>query len=163
MTETSKGTSKGTSKSQLKSTDKSAQAEETVSKHDWFKTPERPLTPDSDWNVGKSIDFRPPQKWISKIAQVEKPPLSFNELISTPIEFSVRVELEYNFEVCYKAVTNRLDWNNPEGKEYPFDLSKPLPLIMERGRQVVPADFFFNNDLKYLKGGSSSKKYITST
>ncbi|GJT65692.1 hypothetical protein Tco_1017172 [Tanacetum coccineum] len=162
-------------------------------KHDWFKKPERPSTPDSDWNVRKSIDFRPPQTWISKIAQAEKPPLSFDELMSTPIDFSAyvmnhlkidkltqehlvgpafnllkgtcksRVELEYNIEECYKAVTDRLDWNNPEGKEYPFDLSKPLPLIMERGRQVVPVDYFINNDLEYLRGGSSSKKYTTST
>nr|GEU44783.1 hypothetical protein [Tanacetum cinerariifolium] len=29
--------------------------------HDWFNKPERPSTPDSDWNVGKSVDFRPPQ------------------------------------------------------------------------------------------------------
>ncbi|GJT43723.1 hypothetical protein Tco_0952438 [Tanacetum coccineum] len=49
------------------------------------------------------------------------------------------------------------------GKEYPFDLSKPLPLIMDRGRQVVPVDYFINNDLAYLRGGSSSKKYTTST
>ncbi|GKC82341.1 hypothetical protein Tco_1138058 [Tanacetum coccineum] len=162
-------------------------------KHDWFKKPERPLTPDSDWNVRKSVDFRPPQTWISKIAQAEKPPLSFDELMSTPIDFSAyvmnhlkidnltqehlvgpafnllkgtcksRVELEYNIEECYKAVTDRLDWNNPEGKEYPFDLSKPLSLIMERGRQVVPVDYFINNDLEYLRGGSSSKKYMTST
>ncbi|GJR46379.1 hypothetical protein Tco_1314482 [Tanacetum coccineum] len=41
-------------------------------------------------------------------------------------------------------------------KEYPFDLSKPLLLIMERGHQVVPVDYFINNDLEYLKGGSSS-------
>nr|GEX43401.1 hypothetical protein [Tanacetum cinerariifolium] len=41
--------------------------------------------------------------------------------------------------------------NNPEGHGYPFDLSKPLPLIEAQGRQVVPADYFFNNDLKYLK------------
>ncbi|GJR10307.1 hypothetical protein Tco_0792959 [Tanacetum coccineum] len=27
---------------------------EATSKHDWFKKPERPPTPDSDWNVGKS-------------------------------------------------------------------------------------------------------------
>ncbi|GJW46426.1 hypothetical protein Tco_0078072 [Tanacetum coccineum] len=38
-----------------------------------------------------------------------------------------RVELEYHFEECYKVVTYRLE-NNPEGQEYPFDLSKPLPL-----------------------------------
>ncbi|GJR40225.1 hypothetical protein Tco_1215909 [Tanacetum coccineum] len=164
-----------------------------ASKHGWFKKPKRPPMPDSNWNVGKSIDFRPPQKWIGKIAQAEKPPLSFNELMRTPIDFSAyvmnhlkidnltqehlvgpafnllkgtcksRVELEYNIEECYKAVTDRLDWNNPEGKEYPFDLSKPLPLIMERGRQVVHVDYFINNDLEYLRGGSSSKKYTTST
>ncbi|GJT28246.1 hypothetical protein Tco_0908521 [Tanacetum coccineum] len=154
-----------------KSTVKSAQAEETVFeagdtqephnqgqdmgntddqpnvkvalKHDWFKKPERPLTPYSDWNVRKSINFRPPQTWISKIAQAKKPPLSFDELMSTPIDFSA--------------------YNNPEGKEYPFDLSKPLPLIMVQGRQVIPVDYFINNDLEYLRGGSSSKKYTTST
>ncbi|GJZ88725.1 hypothetical protein Tco_0660507 [Tanacetum coccineum] len=73
------------------------------------------------------------------------------------------VELKYNIEECYKAVTDRLDWNNPEGKEYSFDLSKPLSLIMNQGRQVVPIDYFINNDLEYLRGGSSSKKYTTST
>ncbi|GKC79947.1 hypothetical protein Tco_1130721 [Tanacetum coccineum] len=40
---------------------------------------------------------------------------------------------------------------------------KPLPLIEDQGRQVVHANYFFNNDLKYLKGGSSSRKYTTST
>ncbi|GKB07755.1 hypothetical protein Tco_0836039 [Tanacetum coccineum] len=40
---------------------------------------------------------------------------------------------------------------------------KPLPLIQnERGRQVIPWDYFINNDLEYLKGGSSSQKYTTS-
>nr|GEY44785.1 hypothetical protein [Tanacetum cinerariifolium] len=41
--------------------------------------------------------------------------------------------------------------------------NKPLPLIEDRGRQVVPADYFINNDLEYLKGRSSSSKYATST
>nr|GEU61866.1 hypothetical protein [Tanacetum cinerariifolium] len=41
--------------------------------------------------------------------------------------------------------------------------NKPLPLIKDQGRQVVPADCFINNDLEYLKGGSSSSKYATST
>nr|GEU63058.1 hypothetical protein [Tanacetum cinerariifolium] len=62
-----------------------------------------------------------------------------------------------------KAVTDRLCWNNPKEKEYMFDLSKPLPLIMNQGLQVVPVDYFINNDLEYLRGGSSSKKYTTST
>ncbi|GKC88149.1 hypothetical protein Tco_1148798 [Tanacetum coccineum] len=63
-----------------------------------------------------------------------------------------RVELEYHFEECYKAVTDRLEWNNPEGQEYPFDLSKPLPLIEDQGRQVVLVNYFINNGLEYLKG-----------
>nr|GFC56327.1 hypothetical protein [Tanacetum cinerariifolium] len=53
--------------------------------------------------------------------------------------------------------------HNLEGHEYLFDLSKPLPLIEDQGRQVVPVDYFINNDLKYLKGSSSSRKYMTST
>nr|GEV54936.1 hypothetical protein [Tanacetum cinerariifolium]GEW02330.1 hypothetical protein [Tanacetum cinerariifolium] len=161
-------------------------------KHDWFKKPKRPSTPNLDWNVRKSVDFRPPQNWIIKIAQAKKPPLSFNELISTLINFSAYVmnnlkidnltqdilvgsaynllkgtcrsfvELEYNFEECYKAVTDRLNWNNPKGNEYLFDFSKPLPLIMDRGRQVILVGYFINNDLEYLNGGSSTKKYTTS-
>ncbi|GJX60259.1 hypothetical protein Tco_0291649 [Tanacetum coccineum] len=144
-------------------------------------------------NTDDQPNVKAAPKHDCKITQAKKPPLSFDELMSTPIDFSAyvmnhlkidnltqqhlvgpafnllkgtcksRVELEYNFEECYKAVTDRLDWNNPEGKEYTFDLSKPLPLIMERGCQVVPVDFFFNDDLEYLKRGSSSKKYTTST
>ncbi|GJU52923.1 hypothetical protein Tco_1226637 [Tanacetum coccineum] len=143
---------------------------EAASERDWFKKPERPLTPDSNWNARKSIDFRPPQTWISKIAQAEKSPLTFDELISMPIVFSTyvmnnlkidnltqenlvrpafnlfkgtcksRVELEYHFEEWYKAVIDRLDWNNPEGQEYPFDLRKPLLLIEDRGiKDMVPS------------------------
>ncbi|GKD58867.1 hypothetical protein Tco_1296376, partial [Tanacetum coccineum] len=39
------------------------------------------------------------------------------------------VELEYFLEEGYKATTDKLDWNNPEGQQYPHDLRKPLPLI----------------------------------
>ncbi|GJR52726.1 hypothetical protein Tco_1403247 [Tanacetum coccineum] len=126
------------------------------------------------------------------MAKIGKPPTTFIELMSTPIDFSAYVlhnlkienltqehlvgpafnllkrtckslvELEFHFEKCYKAITNKLDWHNSEGHEYPFDLSKPLPLIEDQGRQVVLANYFFINDLEYLKSGSSSGKYITS-
>ncbi|GJX96227.1 retrovirus-related pol polyprotein from transposon 17.6 [Tanacetum coccineum] len=54
-------------------------------------------------------------------------------------------ELEYDFEECYKALSEKLDWENPEGGDYPFDLSKPLPLITRGKRQRVPFEFFINN------------------
>ncbi|GJR84208.1 hypothetical protein Tco_0154993 [Tanacetum coccineum] len=158
-------------------------ANKEVSKDDWFKKPERPLTPDSDWNKRQHIDFRPPQTWISQVARAKEPHTSFDELMDTSFYFSAFVlnrlnikdltqeilvglafellkgtcksltKLEYHLEDCSKATTERLDWHNPEGKPYPFDLSKPLPLIPDhRGRQVIPQDFFINNDLEYLKG-----------
>ncbi|GKE14053.1 hypothetical protein Tco_1421630 [Tanacetum coccineum] len=72
-------------------------------------------------------------------------------------------ELEYDFEECYKALSENLDWENPKGSDYPFDLSKPLPLITHRKRQRVPFEFFINNDLKYLQRGILTMTYTTST
>ncbi|GKA14409.1 hypothetical protein Tco_0694055 [Tanacetum coccineum] len=72
-------------------------------------------------------------------------------------------ELDYHLEEVFKATNEQLDWNNPEGMPYPHNLSKPLPLIPNaQGRLVIPFDHFINNDLEYLKGGSSSRKYTTS-
>nr|GEY84092.1 hypothetical protein [Tanacetum cinerariifolium] len=56
--------------------------------------------------------------------------------------------LEYEFEECYKALSEKLDWENHEGVDYPFDLSKPLPLITHGNHQSVPVEFFINNNLK---------------
>ncbi|GJV01573.1 hypothetical protein Tco_1335142 [Tanacetum coccineum] len=117
-----------------------------VSKHDWFTKPKQPQEPtDPDWNVVKT-----PQ---------QGPRLAFKLLKGTRTNFA---ELEYDFEECYKALSKKLDWDNPEGGDYPFDLTKPLPLVMNGNRQIVPVDYFFNNDLKYLQGGISTMTYTTS-
>ncbi|GJZ89418.1 hypothetical protein Tco_0661200 [Tanacetum coccineum] len=56
------------------------------------------------------------------------------------------------------------DWHeNPEGDDYPFDLSKPLTLIKHGKGQRVPFEYFINNDLKYLQGRVSTMTYTTST
>ncbi|GKD84781.1 hypothetical protein Tco_1355935 [Tanacetum coccineum] len=133
------------------------------------------------------------QPWLSNLARVEGPCESFNELMDTPLDFSAfmmnrlkvdtitpellagptfelmkgtcksLVELEYFFEKVYKETTDQLDWNNPEGQQYPHDLRKPLPLIPNsRGCQVILFDHFINNDLAYLFGGVLSRTYATS-
>ncbi|GJS81329.1 hypothetical protein Tco_0747870 [Tanacetum coccineum] len=56
----------------------------------------------------------------------------------------------------------KLNWENPEGDDYPFDLTKPLSLVMSGNHQKVPVDYFFNNDLKYLQGGVLKMTYTTS-
>nr|GEX06065.1 hypothetical protein [Tanacetum cinerariifolium] len=71
-------------------------------------------------------------------------------------------ELKYHLEEFYKATTDQLDRVNPEGQQYPHNLLQPLPLIPDNwGRSVIPFEHFINNDLKYLRGGASSRKYTT--
>nr|GFA91853.1 hypothetical protein [Tanacetum cinerariifolium] len=57
---------------------------------------------------------------------------------------------------------NKIDWNNPKGDCYPFDLSKPLPLQGYPSHLTVAADYFFNNELEYLKSSDLKRMYITS-
>nr|GEU69921.1 hypothetical protein [Tanacetum cinerariifolium] len=89
----STSSSKGTSRSQHKSSGKSTHTEKpshTVG-DSGFKKPERPLTPDLDWNKKQHVDFRQPQTWISNIARAKNPPTSFNKLMDTLIDFSMFV------------------------------------------------------------------------
>nr|GEU60617.1 retrovirus-related Pol polyprotein from transposon TNT 1-94 [Tanacetum cinerariifolium] len=73
------------------------------------------------------------------------------------------VELEFFLEEVYKATTDQLDWVNPESQQYPYNLLKHLQLIPNnQGSCVIPFDHFINNDLEYLHGGASSRKYTTS-
>ncbi|GKD61227.1 hypothetical protein Tco_1298736 [Tanacetum coccineum] len=125
-------------------------------------------------------------------SSADKQSNTFDDLMSTPIDFSAFImnglkinnltqetllgpafrllkgthsnyaELEYDFKECYKALLEKLDWENPKGGDYPFDLTKTLPLVMSINRQKVHVDYFFNNDLKYLQGGISTMTYTTS-
>ncbi|GKD85949.1 hypothetical protein Tco_1357103 [Tanacetum coccineum] len=155
----STGTSKGTTKSQPKAIGKSAQAKETVFEagdtqvaqniredtgntdespvvkadpKDWFKKPKRPPTSDPKWNEGKTIDNKPTQKWLSDLAKAETSSKKFDDLTSTLIDFSA-------------FVMNRLQIS---------DLTQDI--------LIVPVDYFFNNDLACLQGGSTDRTYTTS-
>ncbi|GJR46005.1 hypothetical protein Tco_1314108 [Tanacetum coccineum] len=148
-------TSKGTTKSQPKSTDMGNTDEPPVvnaDPKDWFKKPERTPTPDPD-------AFAMNRLQISDLTQDILVGPAYKLLKGTCRSY---VELDYNMKECYKALNDQLDWNNPEGDRYPFDLSKPLPLVQSRNHQIVSVDYFFNNDLAYLQGGSIGRTYTTS-
>ncbi|GKD73366.1 hypothetical protein Tco_1331648 [Tanacetum coccineum] len=134
------GSSKGT-KSQPKSFNEPRN--ETASRRDWFKKPTPPQEPtDPDWNIGKTTQEEPTQNWLMTLAtstSTDKSLKHFNELMSTPIDFSWYIlngmkienltqeillgpafkllkgarsnyaELEYDFEECYKALSEKLD------------------------------------------------------
>ncbi|GKA80371.1 hypothetical protein Tco_0786967 [Tanacetum coccineum] len=69
------------------------------------------------------------------------------------------VELEKNMEECYRALTDQLDWTNPKGHKSLVDMSNPLSLQDNEGQLTIPVEFFFNNDLEYLKVGNSERTY----
>ncbi|GJY67495.1 hypothetical protein Tco_0469733 [Tanacetum coccineum] len=115
----------------------------------WFKQPLRPPTPDPEWNTVQVVDDAPEEPWFNNLLSTEKDPLTFDALIATPIDFSKfamnrlkidkltkahlvgpvykllkgtcksSIELEYNIEECFKALTDKLDWNNLKGDCYP--------------------------------------------
>nr|GEU71776.1 hypothetical protein [Tanacetum cinerariifolium] len=159
---------------------------------DVFKQPPRPATPDPKWNKRQVVIDQPLQPWFNQMVSASKDPLPFNDLMATPINFSKYVlnglkidhltqdillgpafnllkgtcsssiELEYNFQECFNALTNNLDWKNLEGDRYPFDLFKPLPLQGPPHHRTVAADYFFNNDLEYMKTSDPKVTYTTS-
>ncbi|GJZ87273.1 hypothetical protein Tco_0658883 [Tanacetum coccineum] len=62
--------------------------EETSQLPDWFQKPSKPPTPDHDWNKTLPGAHGPVQPWLSSLAQMEDPCVSFNELMDTPLDFS---------------------------------------------------------------------------
>ncbi|GJV24413.1 hypothetical protein Tco_1377108 [Tanacetum coccineum] len=159
------GSSKGT-KSQPKSSGKSVQSDEPV-----FEVADSDLPQDQKGNLGDNEDEprnetasrRPTKNWLMTLAALtstDKSLKDFDELMSTPIDFSGYIlnglkienlsqeillgpafrllkgihsnyaELEYDFEECYKALSKKLDW------------------------KILKA---------YLQGGISTMTYTTST
>nr|GEZ98872.1 hypothetical protein [Tanacetum cinerariifolium] len=98
------------------------------------------------------------ERILNDVVYAENDPLTFDKLMATPIDFSKftmnrikldkitkadlvgpiykllngtckrRIELEYNMDQCYNALTDQLDWTNPKGDRCLYELSKPLPL-----------------------------------
>ncbi|GKA40874.1 hypothetical protein Tco_0733467 [Tanacetum coccineum] len=164
--------SKSASKSQTKSSGKSAHAEEHDQKaadledqpQQEFNTgneDESPIREALDEDVWHRDPLRPPTP------DRECTQSSFNEFLATPIDFSAFIMHRLKIDNLTQEVLIGLTYDLIKGMcksivELEYHLEEPLSLILnEQGRQVILLDHFINNDLEYLKGGSSSKKYIT--
>nr|GEU63248.1 retrovirus-related Pol polyprotein from transposon TNT 1-94 [Tanacetum cinerariifolium] len=121
----SKKTSKGDAPPKSSKTGKSTSAEESVEEATHLVTigDEEPLKENvNDVDQPYDGDVAPKNDWF-------KPP-------PRPPTPDPDIELKYNMEECYKALYNQLDYNNPEGDRFSFNLSKPLPL---KGHPVTHA------------------------
>ncbi|GJX41127.1 hypothetical protein Tco_0256117 [Tanacetum coccineum] len=88
-----------------------------------------------------------------------KDPLTFNDLMATPIDFSEYVLNRLKIDNLTQDIL--LDLNNPKGDIFPFDMSKPLPLQGYPGHLTVATDYFFNNDMEYLKSSNPKRTFTT--
>ncbi|GKE33834.1 hypothetical protein Tco_1453156, partial [Tanacetum coccineum] len=161
-------------------------------KSTWFKQPPKPENPNLEWNKDLNVDDGLEQTWFNDLVNAKKDPLTFDDLMATPIDFTKfamnrlkkdkitkadlvgpvykllkgtyrsSIKLDYNIEQCYLTMSDQLDCANPEGDRCPYDLSKPLPLQGLPGHLTIPVDFFFKNDLEYLKTGNTKRRYYAS-
>nr|GEV26730.1 reverse transcriptase domain-containing protein [Tanacetum cinerariifolium] len=119
-----------------------AENQEFINKDEIIKT--RMKTPPLDQTEGQKESQH---KSSGKSTQVEEP------------EFDVA---ETKMHQDQKNKSRHID-DQPDNEANPKHDCKSLTLIKDQGYQVVLGDYIINNDLEYLKGGSSSRKYATST
>ncbi|GJU38080.1 hypothetical protein Tco_1186434 [Tanacetum coccineum] len=143
---------KGKAPSHPSTTDKTMNADETI--HEAAMETKEPVVD----NVVNVEEQPQDDTWFNELVNAEKDPLIFDDLMASTVDFikftknrlkkdkitkadlegpafkllkgtcKNSTELEYNLEQCYLALSDQLDWANPEGDKYPYDISKPLPL-----------------------------------
>nr|GEZ13367.1 hypothetical protein [Tanacetum cinerariifolium] len=135
---------------------------------EWFSQPRKPPTPDRDWNKSLPAAQRNAQSWISALAKPTDARSSFNELLDTPIDFSNFIMNRLGIDTLTSELLAGPTFELMRGScnsltELEYHLEEPLPLIPDnQGRRVIPFEYFINNDLEYLRGGDSNRKYTTS-
>ncbi|GKC62651.1 hypothetical protein Tco_1095249 [Tanacetum coccineum] len=129
----------------------------------WFTQPPRPHTLDLECNKHQVVLDQPEQPWFNQMVSATNDPITFNDLMATPIDFSKYVLNRLRIDNLTQDILLGLAYNLLKGMyRYPFDLSKPLPLQGHPGHLTIAADYFFNNDMEYLKSSNPEGTYTTS-
>nr|GFB65034.1 hypothetical protein [Tanacetum cinerariifolium] len=134
---------------------------------EWFSQTQKPLTPDRDWNKTLPAVQGSTQTWISELAKHADSRSSFNELLDAPLDFSNFIMNQLRVDTLTPKLLAGPTFELMKGScksliELEYHLEEPLSLItVNRGLRVIPFAHFINNDLEYLRGGASSRKYTT--
>nr|GEV83380.1 hypothetical protein [Tanacetum cinerariifolium] len=121
-----------------------------VVKSQW--NPSSSPTPDRAWHKTKTVEKRPPQPWITQMAQAAVTQYSFNKFLATPIDFSEKgVSLSWGKMGVVIGSRVLMEMGEKMAKKDTYQRSS-----------CILWDYFINNDLEYLENESSSRKYTTS-
>ncbi|GJT11177.1 hypothetical protein Tco_0858219 [Tanacetum coccineum] len=156
---TTKETSKG--KAPSKSYKIGNTKDQQPSRDTWFKQPPRPRTPDPEWNKRQVVTNQPAQTWFNHMVSSAKDPLTFDELMATPIDFSNyvmnRLQIDnLTQEIFVGPVYHLLKGTCTSSIELEYNMED------RPGHLTVAAEYFFNNNLEFLKLSDPKKKYTTS-
>ncbi|GJZ63915.1 hypothetical protein Tco_0620336 [Tanacetum coccineum] len=132
---------------------------------DWFKQPPRPPTPDPEWNKRQAVLDQPAQPWFNQMVFTTEDPLTFNDLMATPIDFSkyilngLKIE-NLTQDILLGPAFNLLKGTCSSSIELEYNFQECFNV--SPGHQTVTADYFFTNDLEYLKTSDPEVTYTPS-
>ncbi|GJY81456.1 hypothetical protein Tco_0494207 [Tanacetum coccineum] len=104
----------------------------------WFKQDARPESPDPEWHKEPNADDAPKQTWFNELVNAQTDPLTFDDLMGSTVDFT-----KFAMHHFKKDRITRAD----------IALSRLTNHSCE---------FFFNNDLEYLKTRNKERKYASS-
>ncbi|GJW05878.1 hypothetical protein Tco_1568301 [Tanacetum coccineum] len=76
---------------------------DSVPKHEWFKQPSWTTTLDPKWNMHQVINDQPQQPWFNNMVFAANDTLTFDDLMATPINFSMFVMNHLKIDKLTKA------------------------------------------------------------
>ncbi|GJU05285.1 hypothetical protein Tco_1121715 [Tanacetum coccineum] len=122
---------------------------------DWFQQPKRLPSPDHAWNKFVPVVHESVQPWAKAICNETRP-------LESPFD-DANIHNILTSQHLSTSTNRKIGLGSTSKPPYPHDLRKPLPLVPNsQGRHVIPFYHFINNNLEYLRGGESSRKYSTS-
>ncbi|GKE07590.1 hypothetical protein Tco_1399608 [Tanacetum coccineum] len=129
---------------------------------DWFKQPLRPPTLDLEWNKRQVVLDQAEQPGFNQMVSATKDHLTFNDLLATPIDLSMyvlnRLKIDnLSQDLLLGPAFNLLKGTCTSNIELKYNFQECHP-----GYLTVAADYFFNNDLEFLKTSDPEKTYTTS-
>nr|GFA78010.1 hypothetical protein [Tanacetum cinerariifolium] len=147
--------STGTQSRQMSASAEDQPIVQTSQHPEWFSQPRKPPTQNRDWNKTlPAVQGNTPIDFSNFIMNRLGVDTLTPKLLAGPTYELMRgscnslTELEYYLKEVYKAMTDQLDWVNPEGQQHPHNLLQPLPLIPNnRGCRVIPFAHFSTTTL----------------
>nr|GFA18574.1 hypothetical protein [Tanacetum cinerariifolium] len=116
-------------------------------------------------SILKSPSYSPPHTNLSKLLMIllVLSLLSIAWIMVAALSLSLFLQIDcgkYCIRIPFRRSSRAVRTSmNPRG----LDCTKNTASIPNnRGRRVIPFDHFINNDLEYLRGGASSRRYTTS-